>query len=658
MATSNPYEMTLGLNVLEHLGINLYSNVPAVLSEAVANCWDADAENVEISFDPAIEEIVISDDGTGMTRDQVNERFLFVGFQRRKKMSPLTAKGRAPMGRKGIGKLSLFSIADEVEVRTTSGGQKSALRMRLADIREKIKSGRGTYYPEPLSDEIVDFTKGTTIILRHLRRRQTISTEEALRRRLARRFSVIGSSHDFAVKVNGTAITSADRDYYTKLQYIWTYDDQAEVLKLCTGLARTPEKRKHKLPSKLSITGWIGTVKKSSDLKDDESGDNLNRIAIYVRGKMAQEDILDDFAERGVYASYLIGELRVDGFDVDAEDDSATSSRQHLVEDDPRYVIVKEHIAKELKHIQGRWSEWRNEDGVKKALEVPAIKDWLDELPKEHKAKAQAWIGRLNRITSDQVDDQKRLLKHAVLAFEFYRANQSIERLEKVDDASIDTVLSLFRDLDAIEISLYGQIVQQRMSVIRALESKVDKNDLEKIIQKYIFDHLWLLDPSWERVDASVKMEKSVKKLFSDINTKLTADEKKGRVDIAYRKTAGKHVVIELKRPKIQTTASKLVAQIEKYRSGIRKILTDLGTPDEQIEFIVVLGKHPKECENPGGKKVVADMLVAVGARYVLYDELLHNADEAYKDYTSKKKSVDRLSGVIKAIDDYSADDE
>ena len=40
------FTMSLSLNVLNHLGINLYSNVPAVLSEIVANSWDADAENV------------------------------------------------------------------------------------------------------------------------------------------------------------------------------------------------------------------------------------------------------------------------------------------------------------------------------------------------------------------------------------------------------------------------------------------------------------------------------------------------------------------------------------------------------------------------------------------------------------------------------------
>ncbi|RYF30841.1 MAG: hypothetical protein EOO38_32025 [Cytophagaceae bacterium] len=38
------------------------------------------------------------------------------------------------MGRKGIGKLSLFSLADTVEVHSVKDGQKCALRMSAADI--------------------------------------------------------------------------------------------------------------------------------------------------------------------------------------------------------------------------------------------------------------------------------------------------------------------------------------------------------------------------------------------------------------------------------------------------------------------------------------------------------------------------------------------
>ena len=56
------YWMTLSLNILNHLGINLYSSVPAVLSEVVANAWDADAKIVDIWIDEDNKEISITDD--------------------------------------------------------------------------------------------------------------------------------------------------------------------------------------------------------------------------------------------------------------------------------------------------------------------------------------------------------------------------------------------------------------------------------------------------------------------------------------------------------------------------------------------------------------------------------------------------------------------
>jgi len=54
------YSMSMSLSVLKQLGINLYSAIPPVLSEAVANAWDADAEEVEITISGG--EVVIEDD--------------------------------------------------------------------------------------------------------------------------------------------------------------------------------------------------------------------------------------------------------------------------------------------------------------------------------------------------------------------------------------------------------------------------------------------------------------------------------------------------------------------------------------------------------------------------------------------------------------------
>ena len=40
---SNKLTFDVDVNVINHLGVGLYSSIPAALAELVANCWDADA---------------------------------------------------------------------------------------------------------------------------------------------------------------------------------------------------------------------------------------------------------------------------------------------------------------------------------------------------------------------------------------------------------------------------------------------------------------------------------------------------------------------------------------------------------------------------------------------------------------------------------------
>lgn len=121
-SASGPYRMEIALSVLNHLGLRLYSNTAAAVAEAVANAWDADANNVCISIKD--ETITIQDNGCGMALGDVNGKFLKVAYERRSDgLSDLTPGGRLVMGRKGIGKLSLLSIAEEISVYTVQLGR-------------------------------------------------------------------------------------------------------------------------------------------------------------------------------------------------------------------------------------------------------------------------------------------------------------------------------------------------------------------------------------------------------------------------------------------------------------------------------------------------------------------------------------------------------
>lgn len=658
MSGKRPLEMRISLDALEHLGMNLYSNIPAVLSEIVANAWDADAEHVEVTIDKASDTITIQDDGTGMNRDEVIDRFLTVGFKRRIELGELTPAGRKPMGRKGIGKLSIFSIAQVADVYTMRGHDQTAFRMDREVIKKAISGKQQkTYQPKELGDWPKDLKRGTRILLSGLSKNLSAITVDGLKRRVARRFSIIGGTYNFDVKVNGSEISPEDRGYHKLLEYLWTYGTQSEFTKLCKNLGRSSESRtgviaKTLKEEKIKIAGWIGTVSSPSQLKDEE-GDNLNRIAIFMRGKMAQEDILDDFGQKEIYADYVIGELHCEDLDADEKTDIATTSRQSLKQDDARFEAVRKVVLSELRYIAGKWSDWRRSDGAKIAQSVPAVSQWLAGLQGDTRKKAERWVGRLNTIRSQGESDKKELLKASILAFESYRRKEELDRLDTIKDESLDQILAIFRIIDDLELSYYGQIVKLRIGVITTLQEKLQVNEKELALRDYIFDHLWLLDPSWERVRGTERLETTVNK-FLNANTKnLTSTQKKGRIDIGYRTASAKHVIIELKRASVAVPVDDLTKQIRKYRDGARKILAKSDYANWPLEIICLVGTPPPEWNGAAGPEDVKKALETVNARIVFYDQLLDNAQKAYADYLEEHIKVDKLWSVFEAIDDF-----
>jgi len=73
---------------------------------------------------------------------------------------------------------------------------------------------------------------------------------------------------------------------------------------------------------------------------------------------------------------------------------------------------------------------------------------------------------------------------------------------------SLEKLLQLLGDRDALEASLYRDIVKSRLEAIAKFDGLIDDDAKEKVLQQYLFDHLWLLDPSWERAAGSELMEK------------------------------------------------------------------------------------------------------------------------------------------------------
>ena len=654
-------EMKVNLNVLEHLGMNLYSNVPAVLSEIVANSWDADATKVKICIDTKTKSIQIQDNGKGMSRDDVIDRFLMIGFQRRNKQQA-SKFGRAPMGRKGIGKLSSFSIANKISVYTKSEINSTAFCMDAKKIKEESKSDSvDIYQPTELNWEETSppiQNTGTIVRLTDLKIGVSQNTIEGMRQRLARRFTVIGAKQNFEVSVNEIPISASDRGYHKSVEFVWIYGDIGDEENSFTALSENgKENRRNIINGKtdnILISGWIGTVKNSGLLKA-ESGENLNRVAIYMRGKLAQDDILREFGAREIYADYIVGELHCEELDRDDRDDIATSNRQALKADDTRVGALVSFVGEELKHVRQNWSKLRGSVGIFEARKIPAVENWFKSLKDDTKTKAKRWVGRLNTIRSVDQWQKMELLKASILAFEIYRRKEQLSVLEEIEDRSIEQILEIFRDVDDLQISYYGQIVSLRLKIIKKLNKILDDDALERQIQKYIFQHLWLLDPSWERIKGSKVVETKINDWLKNSTARLSEKERSARIDIGYRTASGQHVIIELKRKSASISLGKLIDQIGVYRSGVEKRLSKMGERYSKwpLDIVCVVGKLPNDWDTPGGPERVQKTLNAFNARLVLYDEILTNAELVYSEYLVSQEKVDPLLEIFRGIDDF-----
>ncbi|MCI0378154.1 MAG: ATP-binding protein [Gemmataceae bacterium] len=649
--TASPYKLTLDLRVLDHLGLKLYSNAAAVLSEAVANAWDADAELVDV--DIQANRITIEDNGVGMDLNQINQRFLSVGYDKRAEEGETSAKGRPFMGRKGIGKLALFSIADEIEVHTRRHSERHAFTMRTLEVRNAIKAGKD-YYPKP-----VPFNgpaKGTRIILGSLKKKRTTASLAALRKRIARRFSIIGyqgpKGDSFIVTINGEPVGPNDREDLRAVEFLWEFGEKRVPKSACPSLIKrfVLSNSVHPQHSSWKVGGWLGAAEEPKKLKHDEAG-SLNGIVVLARGRLVQENVLDKLNFSRILTSYLTGQVEADFLDLIGEEDIATSDRQRMVEDDERYVALTNFLRGTLVSIQDDWTDLRNEARGKQAIsEIPVLAEWLDTLPSSQRKNAERLLGLIRGVELDDEEERKDLFRSGMLGFERLRLREEAHLLAEGPELTAAVLLPLLSDLATLEGSLYREIVKVRLDVIKEFQNLVDANEKEKVLQKHLFNHLWLLDAGWERAAGSERIEQILKKDYKEFNPKLSQKESKGRVDIRYRTNAGEHIIVELKRARRRLRLSELMEQGNKYRTALLKCLMAQGLKNPHISIVFVVGTPLYEEDDPGGPEMIKKALAALNARVVHYETLLSGALAQYDEFLKQSAKSDRLDKILRKL--------
>ena len=195
---------------LIHLGRESIKDHTTALIELVKNSYDADANNVDVEIlcSNNSDIIRIADNGFGMTKDQLLNSWLRIGFSN-KRQSKMSGLGRRKTGEKGIGRISADRLGAKLELisKTESDGI-VGLKVNwddfdiegkdVSDIDIELTSPSSIEIP--LSNEQISKT-GTEIRITNLRQPWTAANIENLFNELATLTPPFNQVSDFSINL-------------------------------------------------------------------------------------------------------------------------------------------------------------------------------------------------------------------------------------------------------------------------------------------------------------------------------------------------------------------------------------------------------------------------------------------------------------------------
>lgn len=358
------YSFNISLSVLNHLGRNLYRSFLTVLGEAISNAWDADADNVYITIDSESKTMSVKDDGIGMNPDDFQNKFLKIGYSKRKNGAFKTQKGRPFIGRKGIGKLALLSCAQSICVVTKADGSDiTGGVIDNTDLDKAISDDVSSqdYSLKGLSDDeeklISDITHGTLVIFRQVKD-GIVNTIEYIKKALALYFRFSLLDNNFNIYLNGDLIdASCLSDLSTHTEFVWILNDYSDDY-----VKTLNPKQTIKLSVDKRIKGFIATVEKPSNLKIRNTDEKVS-LDLFVNGRMRERDLLRHIPSSRIVENYTYGQMFFDNLDDGSVDDFFTSSREGITEGNSLFQELLDALKKEYASIIEKWDELRREYG-------------------------------------------------------------------------------------------------------------------------------------------------------------------------------------------------------------------------------------------------------------------------------------------------------
>ena len=411
-------KMSFDPHTIEHLGIKMYSVLPNAVAELIANAYDAEATRVDINLqdNEGCKSISVTDNGVGMSFDEINEKFLRIGRKRRSEDNGLSPnRKRKVTGRKGLGKLAFFGIGDVINVTTKQAGKCVEFTLRWADL---ISSDKSEYEPSfnILDCDIND--TGTTIKLSELKRK-TGFDEEGLAISLSKLFNLFDNTFEvYITKQGGDTIKIDD-----KLKYKGLSSQIEWVLPNNNVSNEYLEKR--------NVSGKIIATEKP--LKP-----GLRGITLYAHGRLVNTPQFFGASESSHVFSYLTGWLDVDFID-ELEDDVISTDRQSLSWDLSVTLELQVHLKEMLSLIEKDWREKRKLERQKRISSQTKIdvNEWYSKLPTTVKSGVENIVSSIVENSELETEKQNELVDnlHKLLPeYTYYHYRHLHETVRKVSE--------------------------------------------------------------------------------------------------------------------------------------------------------------------------------------------------------------------------------
>jgi hypothetical protein len=557
-----------------------------------------------------------------MTWDMVKDAYLNVGRDRRKtEKTEKSPGGRHLQGRKGVGKLAGFGIADTLEVQTVHKEKESKLkkqaliwfRLDLSDLT-KVEQGPApvdVIYAGPIdkAPKTARRSKGTTVILRHLHERKARNADN-FHHSMAQRFLLLPR---FQVRINGQVL----REEQTQLQW---------------REPKTGDWATDNVPGCGPVKYWIGFTENPRKQNEGE----LTGILIYTRGKISQEETFFEISG-GVTGQhglrYMVGKVRAEWLDAGADSpDHIATPRDSIAWESPEGTAFKEWGQKLLRRCLSEWAKFRTSLREKQIKEVsPQIQARIENLAPAYKGVALQFVEKFKSIEMEPGEFED-ILSWFLDALENATLRSILQKLRETNIGDLQQLDDLLSKMEGRTAVTLLQIIDSNLAAIETLEKMHHQDAKEQgVMSKHLEKNPWLIDPTWMLNKAEARVETWIKNEFGTAKKKKKGKGDDDRADFFCVAVGGTLHIVEIKRGAHVATV-KDINQADKYRKYVLKRFNEL-TDSKAIKYTHVQS-HLIAAQLHGDAQSIKESFANSGwVFFTTWDDLIERAKQSHTQF-------------------------